>query len=110
MKNLGYLFNFQGHGTFSPDGKVDIKPEEVDAHNRELSKAEINELDQNCQVGQHGTLYFVNGKVQTFIGTEVASKDFIWKNGASIKFVRNGKKYLGRLQKNAVCFNFRRIS
>lgn len=44
MKNMGYLFNFEGHGVFSPDGKVNISPKEVDAHNKALAEAEIKGL------------------------------------------------------------------
>jgi len=109
MKNMGYLFNFDGHGVFSPAGKVNITPEEMEAHNKELSEAEIKGLDENCQIGQGGTFYFVKGQVQTFVGTVVASSDFVWRSGQSIIFRRNGKRYRGRLKRDADCFNFKRF-
>jgi len=106
---VGYLFNFKGHGVFSPDGKVDITPEQADVHNKLLSEAEIKGLDENCQVGQSGTLYYIQGQgVQTFVGTLVSNQTTI--NGNSITFTRNGKRFRGRLQKDANCFNFKRIA
>lgn len=58
---LGYLFNFSGHGVFSPDGKVQITPHEANIHNKCLSRAEVLGLDNACRVGQRGTLYLVMG-------------------------------------------------
>lgn len=55
---LGYLLSFEGHGVFDPDlGRIEVTPEEANAHNRALSQAEIQGLDQNCQVGQGGYFY-----------------------------------------------------
>lgn len=105
---LGYLFNFQGHGVFSPDGKVNVTSEQVDSHNAALSEAEINGLDKCCQVGQCGTFYYIKGNVQTFVGAVVSNQ--VEVNGKVIIFHRNGKTYRGRLQKDADCFNFKRIS
>lgn len=104
--SLGYLFDFNGRGVFSPDGKVEIAPELVDAHNKALSQAELDGLDNNCQIGQYGTFYYVNGKVTTFMGTVVS--EIVRISGKVITFRRKGKVYSGRLQKNADCFNFRR--
>lgn len=44
----GYIFNFQAHGAFAPDGKVaDAMPQEdIDAHNRKLAAQEVEEMKQ----------------------------------------------------------------
>lgn len=109
---LGYLMDFTGHGIFSPDGKVDITREQMDAHNKALEQGELKGLDDNCRIGQHGTFYYVNGTVQTFLGTKV--NDTIRLGGSnkrrSITFTRKGKTFRGILRKDADCFNFKRIS
>lgn len=103
---LGYLFCFNGQGTFSPDGKVEISPEQADKHNKCLSMLEIQSLDKCCEIGQKGTFYFIKGKVTTWSGELVSEQ--VKVKGKSITFVRNGKVYAGILQKNADCFNFKR--
>ena len=112
---LGYLFNFTGHGVFSPDGIASsITPEQVDTHNAVLAQAEIKGLDDCCEVGQHGTFYYINGRVQTFTSAIVAEGCSVRKAGQVITFARNvggiKKVFRGRLQKDADCFNFKRIS
>ena len=104
---LGYLFNFgTERGIFSPDGKTEVTAEEAEIHNKVLSEAELKGLDENCQIGQHGTFYYVKGKVTTFMGTVVS--ELVRVSGKVITFRRQGKVYAGRLQKDADCFNFRR--
>jgi len=106
---LGYLMSFPGKGVYDATfGKIDITQEEADAHNKILDEAMLKGLDENCQVGQGGTFYFneANRNVTTFMGTVVANAA---KNGKSITFSRNGKLYRGRTQKDADCFNFKRI-
>lgn len=103
---LGYLFNFQGR-VYSPDGKVELTPEQADVHNKLLSRGEILGLDNNCQIGQRGTFYYRSGSVNTWVGELVS--DRVTVNGQVITFRRNGKVFRGRLQKDADCFNFRRI-
>lgn len=108
---LGYLFHFDGK-TFCPSTGpwAGISFEEKDAHNKALSEGELKGLDENCQIGQGRTFYLTHNplRVTTFIGTVVTTDIFI--NGQSITFGRKGKIYRGRLQKDADCFNFRRIS
>jgi hypothetical protein len=104
---LGYLFDFSGHGHFSPDGKVEITAEDAKAHNAALDAAELEGLDKNCEIGQRGTFYLIKGNVQTWIGTLVAAARV---NGTSVTFSRKGKTYRGRTQKDADCFNFKRIA
>jgi len=106
---LGYLMNFNGRGIYSPNGKVDITPEDCEAHNKALSQAEIDALDNNCEVGMHGTLYWSPpGGVHTWIGTRVADYELNPKR-THITFCRNGKVFTGRMQKDSDCFNFKRI-
>lgn len=109
--HLGYLFSFDGK-TFCPNtgSWAGISPEEQDAHNQALSNAELEGLDARCEIGQGGTFYYIpaDNAVKTFVSTIVSKEVFV--SGKSITFRRNGKTFRGRLQKDADCFNFRRIS
>lgn len=49
----GYIFNFPGHGAFSPDGKLPATPEEIQEHNRLLANAEWTAMLKHGR----GTLY-----------------------------------------------------
>jgi hypothetical protein len=105
---VGCLFDFTGHGIFSPDGKVEISKDEADIHNRLLAEGEIDGLDQNCAIGQGGTFYWSPARgVTTWTGVKVADYTI---NGRSLTFRRAGKVYRGRIQKDADCFNFRRVA
>ena len=54
---LGFLFNFQGQGAFSPDGKAgELTQTQVDTHNRALAELELERLKE---IGQ-GILYLTN--------------------------------------------------
>lgn len=104
---LGYLMDFREHGVYDPTfGRIPVSPEHATAHNAALSKAELDGLDDNCAVGQGGTFYLVRGNVQTFNGAHVATAMI---SGRSITFNRGGKTFRGRSQKDADCFNFRRV-
>src|SRR5271157_1783495 len=92
---LGYLFEFHGRGIFSPSGKVEITAQQADVHNRLLSRGEILGLDENCQVGQHGTFYYRSGSVITWVGELVS--DSVTVNGQVITFQRNGKVFRGQI-------------
>ncbi len=107
---LGYLMNFEGHGIYEPSaGKVDVTKDEAEKHNQCLSAAEIKGLDENCQVGQHGTFYYTKDKgVHTFIGTVVSTE--YSKVGRTITFTRNGKIFRGRLPNDSDYFGFKRVS
>ena len=113
---LGYLFDFTGHGIFSPDGKVEVSKENAEMHNRLLGEAELKGLDENCQVGQGGTFYFGKGKdgdarVTTWMGTIVSENIVVTgRVRQTVFFRRNGKRFRGILRKDADCFNFRRVS
>jgi hypothetical protein len=129
---LGYLFSLEDKGIFSPDGQVLITKEQAETHNRLLTQAEIEGLD-NCKIGQRGTLYYKGsrnysnniGSVTTWTGEIVAgipnapvfvkvSPKQRWspKLGphriTSIIFWRKGMRFSGRLQADADCFNFKR--
>ena len=55
---LGYLFEFPEHGIYEPTfGKLDVTAEEAQTHNRLLSQAGIEGLDNHCAVGMGGTFY-----------------------------------------------------
>ena len=104
---IGYLIDFSGRGIYSPIGKVEITEETAKRHNELLSEAELAGLDNNCQIGQCGTFYFIGKQVTTFMGLIVSTN--IRLVGNTITFTRNGKTFRGKLQKDADCFNFRRI-
>lgn len=110
---LGHLLHFPGHGVYEPNlGMVDIKPDDVDEHNKLLDQALIQGLDGTCKVGEGGTFYFgkKDGKkiVTTFTGVVVS--DQVDNTRVSITFRRNGRVFRGRKMKDADCFNFRRVS
>lgn len=103
---IGYLFDFTGRGVYSPDGKMEITPEQAQIHNKLLARAEIAGLDA-CAVGERGTFYLRCSEVVTWTG-ELVSKQVSVK-GKQITFARNGRRFRGRLQRDADCFNFRRV-
>ena len=106
---LGYLMDFKDKGIFSPNGKMDVTPDEAQKHNAALSAAEIKGLDDNCQVGQMGIFYYTPTKgVHTWIGTVVSPNPSVGKH--MIAFTRNGKTYRGLLRQNDDSFTFKRIS
>lgn len=109
---LGYVLNSNGHGAFDAAlGKVELTSEEIEAHNKALSLAEVQGLDK-CEVGQWGTFFFNQAKreVRTWIGELVSSQVHLSPSGKGITFLRNGRQYRGRLQKDADCFNFKRVA
>lgn len=100
-RSLGYLLYSAGHGVFdSHFGKLDVTQEEATHHNVALSQAEIDGLDEHCEVG-HGAYFYVGNPnasgrltVTTWIGALVSDK--AQRNGRSIGFERNGKHFAGR--------------
>jgi len=107
---LGYLFDFTGHGIFSPGGKVAITKEQAETHNRLLAEAEILGLDQNCQIGQSGVLY-LNPRIGITTSTGVKVADYtLSAKQTTVTFERAGKRYRGRLHRDADCFTFKRIA
>lgn len=105
---LGDLIALQG-GVFDPYfGRVDVTPEEAEAHNRLLDEARLKGLDEKCEVGQSGYFYFTNGCVKTFLGTLVTTQ--VTVKGSVITFWRKGKTFRGRLRRDSEDFNFRRVA
>ena len=107
---LGSLMHFAGKGVYDPNcGRVDVTPEEADAHNKALDTAMLGGMDEHCEIGQGSFAYRgTNGIVSTFIGTVIARD--AKTNGASITFTRAGKTYRGRLSKQHDSFNFKRTA
>ena len=105
---LGYLMNFNGHGIFDASlGKVDVTPEQANTHNMLFDKALIKGLD-TCQIGQYGSFYWGGNCVKTFMETVVSYA--VTRTGKSVTFMVKEKTFRGRLQHDADCFNFKRIS
>jgi len=109
---LGYLFEFPGRGIFEPNfGKLEVTSAEAKTHNRLLSRAEIEGLDQNCAVGMGGLFYTrkVDGqtRVMTWLGEEVSRN--VQVHGKVITFQRKGMGFRGRLRQQEDAFAFRRI-
>jgi hypothetical protein len=109
---LGYLMDFQDKGVFSPDGKVEVTPDECRIHNAALEKAELEGLDKNCKVGMTGALYLIERDkrptVQTFLGT-VVSDDVTIKRG-KVSFTRKGMCFTGRVDSESDLFRFKRTA
>ena len=110
---LGYLMHFPGHGVYDPTwGRIDVTPQEAEAHNRLLSEAEIRGLDESCQVGQGGVFYIrlKDGKVQviTWIGTIVSTEAD--RRGPVVTFRRRGKTFRGRTVPETDLLRFRRTA
>lgn len=63
----GYIFNFKGHGAFTPDGKVyeEMTEAQIKAHNSALARAEVEAMKEHgCAV-----LYLHTVDNKTTIGT-----------------------------------------
>jgi hypothetical protein len=109
---FGYLFDFHGHGIFEPTfGKLDVSAQEAETHNRLLSRAEIEGLDQNCTVGLGGMFYTRKSEgrtiVATWLGLEVSRE--VQVRGAVLTFTRKGMSFRGRLRREEDGFFFKRI-
>lgn len=114
----GYLFFHDGQA-FDPSGLiqgVDTK-EEVDAHNKVLSKMEIEGLDANCKIDQGGLFYFTRegeraNKVTTWIGDLIAPAGAVvaYRGGWKVTFTRKGKTLTGVIKKGECCGFFKCIA
>ena len=72
---LGYLMDFKDQGVFDAEyGRVDVSPADASTHNKLLDEALLTGLDDSCKVGQHGTFYYVEDRIQTFLGTVVSER------------------------------------
>jgi hypothetical protein len=130
--SLGYLMFFdrlpvQGGGfltnaVFSPNGKVEgYTKEDVDEHNRLLSRAEIDGLDRLCEVNQGGYFYFNRREIvrpnkrvdiKTWNGDLVGVANVTGFKVKTLTFVRNGKTMRARTKRTAEndCAFFKRIA
>ncbi len=109
---FGYLFDLHDHGIFEPTfGKLDVSAQEAETHNRLLSQAEIDGLDQNCTVGMGGMFYTKKAEgrtiVATWLGLEVSRE--VQVRGAVLTFTRKGMSFRGRLRREEHCFFFKRM-
>ena len=109
---LGYLMHFEGHGVYEPTlGRVDVTPQEADAHNAALSQAQIEGLDANCRVGMGGAFYLgqQGGRfiVRTFIG-DLVTQD-VKASGRTMTFRRGGMTFKGRRRDDDLLF-FKRVA
>lgn len=121
---VGYLMDFTGHGIYSPDGQVQVTADEAKQHNALLDEGMLLGLAK-CQVGQYGTFYLTRKygtlcgqptkqwDVTTFLGTVVASAVRVRGDVVTFRYkLADGTwgTFRGRRQKDADCFNFRRIA
>lgn len=67
----GYIFRFNGHGAFAPDGKVpDFSDEEIATHNKLLSTMEWESAQKNGRAMLY--LHEQDRKVSTWTGSHSA--------------------------------------
>lgn len=114
---FGYLMDFNERGVFSAEyGKVDVTPEEARINNLAYEEAELNGLDNNCEIGQWGRFYLsrLESKsdstltITTFLGTVVSS--LVEKKArGKIIFTRKGKTFEGKKDEESDIINFKRI-
>lgn len=81
INNFGFIFNFKGHGSFDPNGKVEVNgqelsQEDINKHNSLLAYREW----QNMIKGGSGVLYLLNNG--EFVG------DWIGENKLNINYSR----------------------
>jgi len=68
---LGYLFDYKDQGIYEANiGKVDVTPEQAQAHNKVYDQCLIKGLE-SCQVGQGNQFYVKDGTVSTWLGTGI---------------------------------------
>lgn len=105
---LGDLLVMEGKGVFDPIlGKVDVTPEQAATHNRLMSEALIEGLDE-CPIGKGANFYFSKEKgVHTWIGTVVAST--YTRHGSCIFFYREDKRFTAHLEEDSACIFVERI-
>lgn len=110
---LGYLAHFEGHGVFDPSfGKVNVSEQDAETHNKLLDEAMLKGLDENCEIGMHGSFYLgkVDGRlaIKTFVGATVSNE--VERHGSSVSFRRNGKTFRGQASDEHDLLNFRRVA
>lgn len=94
--NAGYVFNFQGHGAFDPNGRVsaDADDQAIARHNAELAEREIREM----RINGRALLYYFPARVcpdgfkRDFVGTWDSSTLFMVCNQNSSWHNIGGKR------------------
>jgi hypothetical protein len=59
LEQAGYVFNFAGHGAYSPDGKIEplVSETEITEHNRSIAAIELENMRQaGCAVLYYRTI------------------------------------------------------
>lgn len=74
---LGYLIHRDDKGwTYDSEyGRVDVSKEHAEIHNKELTKALLQGLDETCEVGQYGTFYLHEPKQQQAATVELTGSN-----------------------------------
>lgn len=109
---FGYLMDFGERGVFSADyGRIDVTPEEAKINNLAYEEAELNGLDNNCEIGQWGQFYLTKSNgwaaISTFLGT-IVSADVSKKGKSKVVFVRKGKTFEGKKEEDSDLIHFKR--
>lgn len=99
-QTAGYVFNFSGHGAFEPDGKVQGSPTpaEIDAHNAEVAKRELETL----RATGRGVLYLTSDPFGSWFVSQ-------WAGGLKIRvdsIRRSWHNMAGRNGRTDVDFHF----
>lgn len=80
---IGYVFEFQGHGAYSPNGKVEMTPEQIAEHNRKLANAELQAMKETGRA----ILYLFKSDTGYSVGTwasEPFQRTAVWRRRHSI--------------------------
>lgn len=109
---LGFLLDAGDKGIYCPNnGRVHCTSAEAAAHNALLSKMFLDGLDRNCAIGQGATFYYhADGRVTTWTGALVATGTPGCRSRETVTFIRSGKKFRGRVHKDADCVFFKRVA
>ena len=105
--NMPYAFNFQNHGVYTPDGKSELTPEDVETYNNAVEAAELAEwIKQPDRWQVYITKNKNNGEWQAtnflgrILGHSVKRKSFrtnLSRNMVAVSFRgTNGANYHGR--------------
>lgn len=86
----GYIFRFDGHGSFDPAGRLDgVTPDQEKAHNDNLAAADLKATAERGQ-----GLFYLTGNERE--GYKVSQWTGAWKVGAT---VYKGRHNIARVQR-----------
>lgn len=92
---LGYIFNFNGHGAFAPDGKVEASQEQIDEHNALLSRMELGAMRKQGRA----TLYLMH----------VPSEKRCWSDSEGTHYVEwQAGTWASKFDERFPCYNVRK--